>query len=85
MKLSYAKFYVGARVAAVVQTYINPTDNKKINSMEATEYGVLIDTTYSDTENRTKDETVLIPWPNVAYCYVKPPEPKPALELKKKA
>lgn len=70
MKLSYAKFYVGARVNAVVQTYIDPTANKKIKNMEASQYGVLVDTEYDDSNNKTIIETVVIPWTNVAYFYV---------------
>lgn len=77
MKITYVKFYVGARIGGKVITHVNALE-KGAQQMElAPNLGIILrgkkNTTDKEGRDVTVDDTILVPFNNVAYCEIEEP------------
>lgn len=69
MKLKFAKFYQGCDIGKAIRMHIK-LDDTGIESIEAVpNFGIVVKARYTTSQGHNS-ETVLVPFPNVAYARI---------------
>lgn len=72
MRVSYSKYYVGAQIGGVVRTHVNGEESGYQSQEIIPGLGLVVKFTKNTTNKQgapiTVDESVLVPFNNIAYC-----------------